>query len=131
MSENKLKKRIADSLLAARRKSGKRQKEVGIAIGKSEKAISSWENAISQPDAESLIKLAIEYNYATINEMLGYDVLDKDLPINMVLNHDEQQLIENYRSLDDGCKRMMYLHFQNVLDYLQKNSAEVTEDSGF
>jgi len=124
------KERIAQSLLAARKKSGLKQKEVAQRLGNfSDKTISTWEKGISQPDAEPLLKLCEIYGFATINELLGYSVSGPTLSTE-ILNHDEQELVNNYRGLDSGCRKIVYCTVQQLLAYIHKSENKKDAEFG-
>ena len=122
-----IKNRIAQSLVAARKKAGVTQKEVATKLGNGESTISAWENGVSLPDAGALLVMAELYGYTSINEMIGYAA--GQTTIIETLNNNEQQLINNYRSLDDGCKKIAYNTVHNLLAYLRKiELSECAED---
>ena len=61
---------IADSLAQSRREAGLTQTQVGDYIGVSAQAVSKWENGLSEPDIETLYRLAELYK-VTVDELVG------------------------------------------------------------
>lgn len=55
-----------------RKYSGKTQKDVAELLGIHQSNVSDWENNISRPEYENLIKLAKIYD-VTINDLLGIE----------------------------------------------------------
>lgn len=55
-----------------RKYSGKTQKDVAEILGIHQSNVSDWENNISRPEYENLIKLAKIYD-VTINDLLGIE----------------------------------------------------------
>ena len=55
-----------------RKYSGKTQKDVAELLGIHQSNVSDWENNISRPEYENLIKLAKFYD-VTINDLLGIE----------------------------------------------------------
>ena len=68
---------MARQLKAFRAKSGKSAKEVGEAVGKSEKTIYAWEVGRGQPDADELIALCRIYG-ANISDFYSESTLSED-----------------------------------------------------
>lgn len=55
-----------------RKYSGKTQKDVAEILGIHQSNVSDWENNVSRPEYENLIKLAKIYD-VTINDLLGIE----------------------------------------------------------
>ena len=69
--QERMEKNMEFNLLAEHRKrAGLTQKQVGDHIGISSQAVSKWENGQSEPDIETLYKLAELYN-VTVDELVG------------------------------------------------------------
>lgn len=92
MSEQEIRRILAARLKEYRELSGYTAKEVGDAIGKSEKTISAWEHGRGQPDADMLFSLCKLYGIKNINIFYGMD--DGHLE----LSADERELLRIYRA---------------------------------
>ena len=80
------------------------QSELAKIIGVSQKSISDYEIGKTQPDYETLIKLA-DYFHTTIDNLLGHQVpylLDKS-----ALSQEQQELLNYIQNLSpQNCKRV-------------------------
>ena len=80
------------------------QSELAKIIGVSQKSISDYEKQKTQPDIETLIKLA-DYFHTTIDYILGHNVpylLDKS-----TLSQEQQELLNYIQNLSpQNCKRV-------------------------
>lgn len=90
------------NLRSQRKRSGLSQEELGIKLNTARQTISKWENGVSVPDAEMLIKLA-EVLEVSVNELLGADlnsdeVSDKARIAEQLSRLNEQLAIKNNRS---------------------------------
>ena len=94
MSDNEIRKILASKLKEYREKAGFSIKEVGLAIGKSEKTISAWEHERGQPDADMLFILYKLYKIDNISVFYGLST-EKNC-----LNSDEEELLALYRSFN-------------------------------
>lgn len=61
---------IGNSLANYRKNAGLTQQQVGDYIGISSQAVSKWENDQTEPDIDTLYKLAELYN-TTVDELVG------------------------------------------------------------
>ena len=59
---------LQNNLRSLRKKSGLSQEELGIRLNIARQTISKWENGVSVPDAETLVKLA-EILDVSVNEL--------------------------------------------------------------
>ena len=98
------KQEIALALKKARKNAGLLGKEVAANIGKSEKAVSAWEQCNGQPNIGMLIKLRDLYNLSSIDEILGV-VSDSGLVSS--LRTEERDLVEMYRKLTPNSKQII------------------------
>ena len=109
MSEQEIRKLLAIRLKECREKSGLTIRDVGDAIGKSEKTISAWEHGRGQPDADMLFKLCRLYNIRNINIFYGMDSDSQDAGASdekyVLRSQEERELILNFRSVNDEGKR--------------------------
>lgn len=94
------KKEIANTLKRLREQTGLTADEVGSKIGKSGKTVNAWENGRGQPDADVLIELCKIYK---VDNILAE--FNSTLKSNYSLNHDEQNIINKYRELDEFGKK--------------------------
>lgn len=78
-----------------RKKLGLEQKDIARQLGFTPNAISNWENGRTRPDLSVVPKLC------DILHITLYDLYGMDKPIDFY-NNQEQQLIEDYRSLSKG-----------------------------
>ncbi len=91
-----------NNLRSLRKKSGLSQEELGIRLNTVRQTISKWENGVSVPDAETLVKLA-EILDVSVNELLGTDIKpdemnDKAVIAEQLARVNEQLAIKNNRS---------------------------------
>lgn len=91
-----------NNLRSLRKKSGLSQEELGIRLNIARQTISKWENGVSVPDAETLVKLA-EILDVSVNELLGTDIkpdeiTDKAAIAEQLARVNEQLAIKNKRS---------------------------------
>lgn len=91
-----------NNLRSQRKRSGLSQEELGIKLNTARQTISKWENGVSVPDAEMLIKLA-EVLEVSVNELPGADlnsngVSDKARIAEQLSRLNEQLAIKNNRS---------------------------------
>ena len=109
---------VGRGLAAARKSIGYTLKAVADEVGISEKTISAWENAHSQPTAKALLRLRKIYGFATIDELLECSV---ETPLGETLLIDERELVMAYRKLDDVHKKYMLNSANLLVDILVKN----------
>ena len=65
---------ISEKISLLRRQRGMSQEQLAFALDVSRQTVSKWENGISVPDAEMLIKIA-EVLDSTVNILLGEQVI--------------------------------------------------------
>ena len=90
-------------------KNGKKisQQKLAEALGVSRSAVAMWEAGLSEPDNETLIKLAAFFNVTT-DYLLG----TKEKP--SLLTADDARLIKKYHRLSDANKQVVL----NLIDSL-------------
>lgn len=104
MSEQQIRKILAQKLHEHRLACGLTCKDVGAAIGKSEKTISAWENERGQPDADTLFELCKLYGIQSIAEFYPpAETAGQDEP---TLTHDEVELLDLYRALNPQSREL-------------------------
>lgn len=95
MENQEIRRILASKLKECRKRSGLSAKDVGNAVGKSEKTINAWEHGRGQPDADMLFNLRVLYKIENINVFYGVDDVD--------YAEDELKLLKLYRGLSvDG-----------------------------
>ena len=94
MGEQEIRRILAIKLKEYRERSGLSAKEVGNAVGKSEKTINAWEHGRGQPDADMLFVLCNLYKIENINVFYGLDDVDH------AEAEDEAELLKLYRGLN-------------------------------
>lgn len=104
MSEQQIRKILAEKLREHRLACGLTCKEVGAAIGKSEKTISGWENRRGQPDADTLFELCNLYGIQSIAEF--YPPADAAEQVEPQLAPDEVELLDLYRALNPQSREL-------------------------
>lgn len=82
---------MANQLRRLRKRSGMSVREVGEALGKSDRTISAWEVCRGQPDADTLVALCRLYD-ARISDFFIPEVSGDDH-----LSDEEASLVETYR----------------------------------
>ena len=91
---------LANNLRTYRIAAGLTAKEVGDAIGKSDKTVSGWEHERGQPDADMLFALCNLYQIKDISVFFPDSVSSEPAPR---LSPAESELLSLYRSLNaDG-----------------------------
>jgi len=98
------KKEIALALKRVRKNSNLLSREVAEAIGKTDKAVSAWEQGHGQPDISLLFKLRNLYKLSSIDEMLG---VVSDSGLLSSLRAEERDLVETYRKLTPNSKQII------------------------
>lgn len=93
MSEQEIRQILAAKLREYRELNGFTTRQVGEAIGKSEKTISAWERGRGQPDADMLLAICTLYNIKDIGVFygMGHD--------GITLTPGESELLSLYRSV--------------------------------
>ena len=96
---------LANNLRTYRIAAGLTAKEVGDAIGKSDKTVSGWEHKRGQPDADMLFALCNLYQIKDISVFFPDSVSSEPAPR---LSPTESELLSLYRSLNaDGQSLLM------------------------
>ena len=113
---------LAERLKSFRERAGFTIYEVGERIGKSGKTVSAWECGRGQPDADMLIALCSLYGINSIGDLYG-----EKFPAREHLNSDEEELLQNYRSLNDEGKKMLLMTSRGIVSGGQYQ--EVSKDS--
>ena len=88
---------IGATLKALRIKSGKTQKEVAKALGRTQQIVGHWETGYSQPDANTLFTLCEVYG-TTVDEAFGFR---KKTVSGYSVSLEDYKRIKKYKDLDD------------------------------
>ena len=109
---------IAERIKTLRKRAGWSVDTVGLAVGRTGKAVSAWEAGYSTPSADMLADLCRLFN-VRIDYFFPPDVasLDSD-----ALTADEAELLDLYRSLDANGREMAL--------YAVRGMASSREDTG-
>ena len=100
---------LGSRIREARERKGLLQSELATLVGvKSSGIISNWEKDVNKPDSDKLVRLckALDVSASYILDYSGSD---------FVVTTSEQEIIENYRTLDD--------HGRRVVDFLLNEEA--------
>lgn len=97
-------KEIGTRILAARKKLGYTQKQLGDLINVSDKAVSKWERGVGCPDISLLLPLS-EALQMSIDELIGGSINDKNenKTIQNLINYTKAKAIENKERIIKIC----------------------------
>ena len=94
--------RFSDNLRMLRTKYRLSQKDIGDIVGLTSQAVSKWENEITEPDNESLVKLS-NYFKVSIDYLLGNTINENN---NIKYDNDlEKVLFSKAKDLSDDDKK--------------------------
>lgn len=97
-----IREEIAKNLLFYRKKCGLTQKALADRLGVKNTAVSNWESGNNSIDIDTLVN-ACDIFGVTLNDMYG-----KFSSPSHTLNYEEEQLVDNYRSLNpDGQEKLL------------------------
>ena len=94
--------KFSDNLRLLRTKHRLSQKEIGDIVGISSQAVSKWENSITEPDNESLLKLSKYFNVSTDYLLGNSDEENQNIKYD---NDLEKVLFSKAKELSDDDKR--------------------------
>ena len=94
--------KFSDNLRLLRTKHRLSQKEIGDIVGISSQAVSKWENSITEPDNESLLKLSKYFNVSTDYLLGNSDEENQNIKYD---NDLEKVLFSKAKELSDEDKR--------------------------
>ena len=108
---------------------GLRQKDVAEKIGVCTASYGFYENWVNKPDPETLVKLAALYD-VSIDYLLG--ITDDfgartTAPTGEVFSSEEKKLVEDYRTLNFACKKLVK---QTIETLKNSSNFKSTTDSG-
>lgn len=104
---------FSDILRILRTKNRLSQKDIGDIVGISSQAVSKWENGVSQPDNDSLIKLSKYFN-VSVDYLLGNTDTE-----NQTIKYDnelEKVLFSKAKDLSDKDKEAVL----NIINAIKK-----------
>ena len=94
--------KFSDNLRLLSTKHRLSQKEIGDIVGISSQAVSKWENSITEPDNESLLKLSKYFNVSTDYLLGNSDEENQNIKYD---NDLEKVLFSKAKELSDDDKR--------------------------
>ena len=84
---------IGEKIKALRKRDGRKQEDLAIALGVSNQAVSRWEKDGSYPDMELIPAIANYFN-VSIDELFGYSK-DREEKLKTILAKSEKAIGEN------------------------------------
>ena len=111
---------IAETLKSKRKDAGltvdavcKRLEEYNIQLSKN--TMYNYESGYRQPDADTLMALCEIYEIADILDTFGYKSKDS-LALSSILTPDEQQIVDDYRSLNKQGQEAARQHMELLVE---------------
>ena len=98
------KKQVASALRKARHNANVTCREIAEILGKTQKAVSAWENYNALPDIITLYRLCEIYKISSVDELLGH--VSDDSLFN-TLRVEEKDLVGMYRRLTPNSKQIV------------------------
>ena len=106
--------KFSDNLRMLRTKYRLSQKDIGDIVGLTSQAVSKWENEITEPDSESLVKLS-NYFKVSVDYLLGNTINENN---NIKYDNDlEKVLFSKAKDLSDNDKKVVL----GVIEALKKD----------
>lgn len=110
---------------------GLRQKDVAEKIGVCTASYGFYENWVNKPDPETLVKLAALYD-VSIDYLLG--ITDDfgartTAPTGEVFSSEEKKLVEDYRTLNFACKKLVKQTIETLKNSSNSKSMAGTEEA--
>lgn len=106
--------KFSDNLRMLRTKYRLSQKDIGDIVGLTSQAVSKWENEITEPDSESLIKLSNHFK-VSVDYLLGNTINENN---NIKYDNDlEKILFSKAKDLSDNDKKVVL----GVIEALKKD----------
>ncbi len=112
---------IAKNIAAYRTAAGETQGELGALLGVTDKAISKWESAQTEPNLDAVVKIAEHYK-VTVGELLGVNEKQNDGLLND-LSDDPMERVQQVGSAAWEAARTVYNSLPCVLDFKNINKA--------
>lgn len=108
---------LGEKIRIARQQKQLTQKQLGKALGVSHAVISNWEKEINRPDIDMLEELCklLDINPNDLFNMSA---------VNNNLSHSEQQLINEYKSLDKYGKKVVNSVLKLEMERIEKEQSE-------
>ena len=97
---------MVENLRELRENSGISQKKLAEIVGVSQQAINKYENHNTEPDIETLKRMASFFS-TSVDYLIGYDNPNIDTTRNTFLSPQEQELLALYRSLSPKQQKTM------------------------
>lgn len=119
---------MVKNLKMLRQKHNISQQKLASIIGISQQSINKYENQNTEPDIDTLIKLA-EYFNTSIDYLVGYTD-QEGLPLNLkntkIINKDELNIVKTYRVLENDKKHIIKAVINS---YTPRSSEDEDHDS--
>ncbi len=110
--------KTADRLKELRKSYYYKQKDISALIGISPSGYANWEQGISDPNIENLIKLSNIYK-VSVDYLLGIENFDYTSP-NIIneesLPNNEIRILQGYRNLDKSMQKLVEYYIQNLIE---------------
>lgn len=91
------------------------QQQLADVIGTTQQSINKYENHSTEPDIETLIKLA-DYFEISVDQLVGHSVPGSKIPRHKLnLTREEILLVESYRRLSKSERESIHLVIKNYL----------------
>lgn len=105
------------NLKLLRKESGVSQQKLADAIGVSQQSINQYENHSVEPDI-SILSLMADYFHTSIDYIVGRTEIRRPIEptVSFQLNHDEADVLHQYRALKSNEKQCISLMLQTLLD---------------
>ena len=91
---------LGEKIKLYRQKSGLKQEDVAMLLGKSKNVISNWERGDNKPDADTIEKLCFIFNVSP-NILLNWTSTDSNDIISYEITQDEKEHLQKYRFIDE------------------------------
>lgn len=116
-----IRKNIARNILYYRKKLSLTQKELADRLGVRNSAVSNWEKKQNSPDIDTLFDMCKLFDIS-ITEMAGVSTSN----LSEKYTPDEQQLIDDYRTLNDQGKEHIRICMASAQALFKENSADIS-----
>lgn len=103
---------MVKNLRALRLSKGVSQQQLADVVETTQQSINKYENHSTEPDIETLIKLA-DYFETTVDHLVGH--MEVQVPVAPMLTKDENSLLEAYRRLSKTERESIALIMKNYL----------------
>ena len=98
---------------------GLKQKDVAEYLCVTQQAVAYYENSVSKPDPETLVKLA-DYFHVSVDYLLGREDDFGNVAINADLSEEEKEILRTYRNLSSKQKETFTAFIKNYDTLMNK-----------